>query len=251
MKQTWKKLIGLVSAGVLTLSLAGCSIVKTQEINETVAQTLDQYSVSTMESLVGYSAEEMQATIDTNPALDDFVVSAFEAWMDSSEELGAYQGYEDVSVKLDSNQYVVKIDAQFANRDAEVELVYDSKLNPESIGFSPYYSMGEKMTDALMNTIVGLGTVFLVLIFLSFIIYLLRFVPGFVDSFGKKKAAEAAPAPAPVPAAPAAVPEPEEELADDQELVAVIAAAVAAYEGTSADGFVVRSIRKSKKRNWR
>ena len=143
------------------------------------------------------------------------------------------------------------IDAQFANRDAEVELVYDSKLNPESIGFSPYYSMGEKMTDALMNTIVGLGTVFLVLIFLSFIIYLLRFVPGFVDSFGKKKVAEAAPAPAPVPAAPAAVPEPEEELADDQELVAVIAAAVAAYEGTSADGFVVRSIRKSKKRNWR
>ena len=230
MKQTWKKLIGLVSAGVLTLSLAGCSIVKTQEINETVAQTLDQYSVSTMESLVGYSAE---------------------AWMDSSEELGAYQGYEDVSVKLDSNQYVVKIDAQFANRDAEVELVYDSKLNPESIGFSPYYSMGEKMTDALMNTIVGLGTVFLVLIFLSFIIYLLRFVPGFVDSFGKKKVAEAAPAPAPVPAASAAVPEPEEELADDQELVAVIAAAVAAYEGTSADGFVVRSIRKSKKRNWR
>ena len=56
----------------------------------------------------------------------------------------------------------------------------------------------------------------------------------------------------PVPAAPAAVQEPvEEELADDQELVAVIAAAVAAYEGTSADGFVVRSIRKSKKRNWR
>lgn len=250
MKQTWKKLIGLVSAGILTLSLAGCSIVKTQEINETVAQTLDQYSVSTMESLVGYSAEEMQATIDTNPALDDFVVSAFEAWMDSSEELGAYQGYEDVSVKLDSNQYVVKIDAQFANRDAEVELVYDSKLNPESIGFSPYYSMSEKIMDAVMNAIVGLGTVFIVLIFLTFVISLMKYVPGLVESFGKKKVAEAVQEP--VPAAPAAVQEPvEEELADDQELVAVIAAAVAAYEGTSADGFVVRSIRKSKKRNWR
>ena len=232
------------------MSLAGCSIVKTQEINETVAQTLDQYSVSTMESLVGYSAEEMQATIDTNPALDDFVVSAFEAWMDSSEELGAYQGYEDVSVKLDSNQYVVKIDAQFANRDAEVELVYDSKLNPESIGFSPYYSMSEKIMDAVMNAIVGLGTVFIVLIFLTFVISLMKYVPGLVESFGKKKVAEVVQEP--VPAAPAAVPEPvEEELADDQELVAVIAAAVAAYEGTSADGFVVRSIRKSKKRNWR
>ena len=35
-----------------------------------------------------------------------------------------------------------------------------------------------------------------------------------------------------------------QELADDTELVAVIAAAIAAYEGTSTDGFVVRSIRR-------
>ena len=43
----------------------------------------------------------------------------------------------------------------------------------------------------------------------------------------------------------------EEELSDDTELVAVIAAAVAAYEGSgSTDGFVVRSIRKSNKSKW-
>ena len=49
----------------------------------------------------------------------------------------------------------------------------------------------------------------------------------------------AAPAPAPV-AAPAEV----QEAADDTELIAVIAAAIAAAEGTTTDGFVVRSIRK-------
>ena len=32
--------------------------------------------------------------------------------------------------------------------------------------------------------------------------------------------------------------------ADDTELIAVIAAAIAAAEGTTTDGFVVRSIRK-------
>ena len=39
---------------------------------------------------------------------------------------------------------------------------------------------------------------------------------------------------------------------DDGELVAVIAAAIAAYEGTSTDSFVVRSIRKAnrKKEKW-
>jgi hypothetical protein len=37
---------------------------------------------------------------------------------------------------------------------------------------------------------------------------------------------------------------------DDLELAAVISAAVAAYTGTSSDGFVVRSIRKSNKKRW-
>jgi hypothetical protein len=43
----------------------------------------------------------------------------------------------------------------------------------------------------------------------------------------------------------------EEELADDTELVAVIAAAIATYENTSTDSFVVRSIKKSNSRKWK
>ena len=37
---------------------------------------------------------------------------------------------------------------------------------------------------------------------------------------------------------------------DDLELVAVIAAAIAAAENTSTDGFVVRSIKKVNKSKW-
>ena len=36
----------------------------------------------------------------------------------------------------------------------------------------------------------------------------------------------------------------------DEELAAVIAAAVAASEGTSTDGFVVRSIKRRKSNKW-
>lgn len=87
-----------------------------------------------------------------------------------------------------------------------------------------------------MNTLMGLGTVFIMLVFLSFVIYLFRFIP---NPDNKKKKEAAAPAPAPVPV-PAVV----EEEVDDTELIAVIAAAIAASEGTTTDGFVVRSIRK-------
>ena len=61
------------------------------------------------------------------------------------------------------------------------------------------------------------------------------------------QAAPAAPAPA-----PAAAPAEEENLTDDTELVSVITAAVAAYEGkeTVDNGLVVRSIKRVSNKNW-
>ena len=55
-----------------------------------------------------------------------------------------------------------------------------------------------------------------------------------------KKETSAA-APAPVEVVPAT---------DDSELIAVISAAIAASEGTSTDGFVVRSIKRRKSNKW-
>jgi len=63
-----------------------------------------------------------------------------------------------------------------------------------------------------------------------------------------KAAPAAAPKAAPAPAVAAAVEEAEEM--DDTELVAVIAAAIAAAEGTTTDGFVVRSIKRRKSNKW-
>ena len=77
---------------------------------------------------------------------------------------------------------------------------------------------------------------------ISFIIYLLKFVPKLFEK--KEKAAkDIAELESPIPAAPAVSAEAAEET-DDTELIAVIAAAIAASEGTTTDGFVVRSIRK-------
>lgn len=252
MKQTWKKIVSLAVMMVLALSMTACGSQK-EEINASVAERLYQGSVSTVQTLVGYDTASMEQAIAENPDMDDFVKTAFQSWMDSSEELGAFKAMEDQTaaetVKLDSHKYIVTLNAEFENRDAVVELVYDSKLNPESVGFSPNYSMGEKMKSAGVNTVIGILTVFLMLLFLSFVISLMRYVPKLEAALTKKKPEEPRKAaPAPVPAAPVV----EEELMDDNELIAVIAAAIAASENTSTDGFVVRSIRKVNKRNnWR
>ena len=106
------------------------------------------------------------------------------------------------------------------------------------------------MSEALNNTGIGMGTVFVVLILISFIIYLFKFIPKLIN---REKKAEAVKVPAaPVSSAgkaerPAAKPA---KASEDGQLIAVIAAAVAAQitEETgvpvTADGLVIRSIKK-------
>ena len=116
-------------------------------------------------------------------------------------------------------------------------------------------SFRASIKKAAMNTLIGLGTVFVVLLFLSFIISQIHWVPDILERRKKEKEAAQSAAEAPVPAPVRAVepaPAPAAEETDDLELVAVITAAIAASEQAPADGFVVRSIRRrGRKSNWR
>ena len=95
-------------------------------------------------------------------------------------------------------------------------------------------SFGEKMLASTITMIMGLGITFTVLI----LIWVFIAIMGKVLGTGKK------PAPAPAAAAPAPVETkaaPVEEASDDS-LVAVIAAAIAAYQGANANNLVVKKI---------
>ena len=101
---------------------------------------------------------------------------------------------------------------------------------------------------ALVHTLLGMGTVFVILIMISFIISMFKFIPVIQEKFSKKKNE---PQPAVVPAAPV-VEDVVEDEDDEYEIVAVITAAVAAAMGTTnTDGFVVRSIRRKDGNHWK
>ena len=128
------------------------------------------------------------------------------------------------------------------------------KYLPTEMVVTAVYSKGELLKQAAGNTVIGMGTVFVVLIFISFIISLFKFLPAIfakkpkLEESGKsdKKDSESVKTSAPVVSAPAA----SDNLMNDAELVAVITAAIyAASESTgctvtSKDKLVVRSIRK-------
>lgn len=130
---------------------------------------------------------------------------------------------------------------------------------------SPVYSKSELMSKAGINTAIGMGVVFAVLIFIAFIIYLLRFVPVLL-SRGEESSKKAEKKPEQKTAVKAVTPVKKEQpksisdgnLVGDAQLVAVITAAINAYiEGTSGtagvrgpvttdskDKLIVRSIRR-------
>ena len=101
---------------------------------------------------------------------------------------------------------------------------------------------------ALEYTLIGMGVVFLVLLFISFIISLFKYIPGSGAYKKKEKPADKTAAPAKAEPAVAAVAAAQAPAAtDDGQLIAVITAAIKAYmdsQGVQGDGYVVRSIRR-------
>ena len=177
---------------------------------------------------------------------DDFA-TALEGWKASLEECGDYESHKDYEFEASSTGVTVTAPATFSDRSADLEFVFDENMTLESFTVNAHYGMSEILEKAGLNTLLGMGTVFVMLIFMSFIISLIKYVPALLNGTSKKKKEEA-PKAAPAPAVAAAVEEAEEM--DDTELVAVIAAAIAAAEGTTTDGFVVRSIKRRKSNKW-
>ena len=135
---------------------------------------------------------------------------------------------------------------------------------PTECEVTAVYSTSELLVNGAKNMGVGMGVVFCVLIFIAFIISLLKFVPRLFGQGEKKTAKQAAqPAQGEKPVLPqppvitASVPAVGEEV-QDTELIAVITAALHAYLSeadtvshppaytASNDGLVVRSIRRVK-----
>ena len=247
MKEKMKKSL-LSLALVVCMVCLSCVTVfaaKDKVLTEDQVASYKSGAASMIEKIAGFSDEDIEKFLDQD---DDFTTAALTSWKNAKDKLGAFVEVGEQTVTTDGNNVIINSDVTYENKTANVELIANTKTSAyESMAFNINYTMGEKMEQAGLNTLMGLGIVFLMLIFLSFLIGQFKHISKLTE---KKDSKPAAPAPAPAPAA--VEEEQEEELADDGELVAVIAAAIAAYEGsTSTDGFVVRSIKRSKTNKWK
>ena len=104
-------------------------------------------------------------------------------------------------------------------------------------------TLAEIFTKAITNTILGMGVVFSVLIFISFLISLFKYLPGLIAHFNKEKKHKEEPV----------VDEPEiilgsQPTMDADVLLAVITAAISATikdNEPTGDAYFVRTIRRA------
>ena len=212
------------------------------KIDESVKTSLVTTAEGLTDAIVALKDADIENYMNTG---DDFTTSAMQSWQTSKDELGAKkESNGETTVTLKDDQYIVTVPVKFEKANANFVYVFESTGTPVSMSVDVQYGLGKTLQRAGLNTLMGVGTVFVMLILLSLLISLFRFIPNpeakkAAEAKAAKEAQAAVIAAAPVQAA--------ENLADDGELVAVIAAAIAAAEGTTTDGFVVRSIRKVKR----
>lgn len=234
----------MVCVLALTLSMSVCAFAADTVTEDEVAN-YKSAAETLISQIAGFSDEEIENYLAQD---DAFTTATMESWKSVKNELGAYSSIVSQDVEKDGDVVTISTVAQFEKAKADVVLMLDlGQQMYTSMTYSVQYSLAANMQRAGMNTLMGIGIVFLMLVFLSFVIGLFKYIEKF-QNVGKKKAAEEAPkaeeAPAPAIAQSEAA---DEDFADDLELVAVISAAIAAYENTSGDSFVVRSIKKSNK----
>ena len=178
-------------------------------------------------------------------SLNDTKTEDFEgivdAWIAANNELGAFESADgQFVIEQAGSDTTATTHVEFADRGADVILSFDSEsARLQNMTVNGDYSRGEVLEKAALNTLLGMGTVFIVLIIIALVISLFKFLPGVnTNKPAKEKKEDAAPASAAetVKAAPAA---------DDTEIQAVIAAAIAAYSeetGQDSSGYYVRKI---------
>ncbi|MBQ5430164.1 MAG: OadG family protein [Lachnospiraceae bacterium] len=246
-----KKLTILLTTIACLLLLASCGSSKTASYGGKTKSELKNEQQKYADQLLALSADELkqyseyfaqQAKETQTDKSAEMTSVLLKNWIDVSPSVGDFIKYTDFKVDVAGKTVTCTLNMDFSKRDARMVFVYNKNtMKTTAMNFEPVYTKAETMSKAALNVLMGMITVFCVLIIISVFIYAFRIIP-YIQK--KLEGNSAAPSQAGAPAAAPAVSSKKEDLTDDLELVAVITAAIAAGTGASTDSFVVRSIKR-------
>lgn len=245
-----KKILSVFCLLVLIVSLAACgnSAEATFGDEGVTAFELSQSCTNYASRIVDLSYDELQEYYDyyssSKDAKEDYEIyeTLFADLVEIKPIIGDFVGYTDFDVAKSGKTVTATLTIDYSKRDAEMVFVFNARdLEIQAINAQPVYSLGETMQKAALNTVMGIGIVFVILILISLIIYSFKIIPYLQKKLQKKEGPKVE-----IINANDGKTETLDDVnvTDDLELIAVISAAIAASTGSSTDSFVVRSIKR-------
>ena len=230
----------MVSVLLCMFALCSCGN-SSDEVNYEQDTELQATCVQTAQVLKDMSPDEAtyyQSYYDTQEG-GEIYANLMSQWQEIQPQVGEFVDMKDYTVtKAGKTVSAVQVIA-FTKRDVKLTYVLNAnKGEVTAINVQMVYSLGETMSKAGLNTMMGIGIVFVILILICLVIYCFNIIPVLQNKFSSTNKAETKVEILEKPA------ENSETQTDDLELVAVIAAAIAMETGASTDDFVVRSIKR-------
>ena len=254
MKKLKKRWTGMFLALACLMSLLVAVPVQAANLSDENKEALGQSAQEYLQSAMALEDSEYDALRAAGGFYEVFV----DGWRNAREDTGELVSVGDVEVTQDGDMVTCRMPAEFEHYSGELVMTFEldssGAANPRNFTVNVDYPLPKSLEEAGINTAIGLIIVFVILFFLCGVIYLIRYVNPDVRKkrqAGAEAPAEKKAAPAPVQAAP--VPAPVSAPEEDIELAIVLATAIAAAEAEqpSGDGYVVRSIRKIRNKNWK
>ncbi len=260
-----KVLLLLLTLGIVVLALCGCSSDKDNSAFEKkqaeIEQQMKDYTSNNLERYRGMSEaernlekEEIEKLRKSGTISEEVATmnsQMIDDWSEIESDLGKFAGFGEFNFEQAGKTYTATLTVKYENRDTHLIYVLSKKdMSVTGANVEKVYSLGEKMSKAGLNTLMGIGIVFIMLVLMSLVIYSFRVI-NFIQFKHEKTRKEAKENKVKesldeletnsksIQAAKGG-----KDLTDDLELVAVITAAIAAATETSTDDFVVRSIRR-------
>lgn len=235
-----KKILTLlcIVTAIFSMTLQAGATEETKTYNGYTADDLKSNSEGLYTSLSGFTDEEIEQYLNS---ADEVTSKAVQSWVDVKDEIGDFVAIGDFEVEESKNAITTRLTVEYSKRNLILTVNYDENLTVDSILAEKDTTLGESMEKAGLNTLMGMGTVFAILILISFLISLFKYINIWEERFKNRNSLQEE---------VVIVPSKEEmsnssmEVVDDLEIVAVISATIAAATNTSSDDFVVRSIKR-------
>ena len=216
-----------------------------QNVTSLVLGPHDQVMIDQLNNMTSHEWDMLEETWAQNGLYisGDALLKGIDSFRTASEDIGEVTNTTlETVIAIGSHDVIVTVPITGTVHDANIELLFDENLEIKSVSTNVNYSMSELMSKAGLNTLLGMGSVFAVLILIMFIIGLFKYIAIFENKSKTSKKADSI-------EKTIDVLDKKEEIEtvnnSELEVVAAIAAAIAASEGaTTTDGFVVRSIRR-------